>query len=110
MSCFRFCIQFHANIINARVQNLLISNDLIRSFLFGNNHENQKNKMIIPLMTSNNQIDGYQTIRRTYHTTLKTTPQQLDFSKDLIKNISLKENGDKIQKNNGATKNARNPP
>jgi hypothetical protein len=46
------------------------------------------------LITSFNQLHGYQTIRSTYHTTLQGTP----FVRDMIHNIAFRANWDQIQK------------
>jgi hypothetical protein len=54
--------------------------------------------MIIHLITSFNQLHGYQTIRSTYHTTLQATPCQLVFGRDMIHNIAFRANWDQIQK------------
>jgi hypothetical protein len=45
-------------------------NDMLRSIDLENIHENLKEKMIIPLITSFNQLHEYQPIRSTNHTTL----------------------------------------
>jgi hypothetical protein len=58
----------------------------------------KKNKKIIHLITSFNQLHGYQAIRSTYHTTLKATPCQLVFGRDMIHNIAFREIWDQIQK------------
>jgi hypothetical protein len=50
------------------------------------------------LITSFNQLHGYQAIRSTYHTTLQATPCQLVFGRDMIHNIAFRANWDKIQK------------
>jgi hypothetical protein len=54
--------------------------------------------MIIHLITSFNQLHGYQVIRITYHTTLQATPCQLVFCIDMIHNIAFRANWDPIQK------------
>jgi hypothetical protein len=53
---------------------------------------------MILLITSFNQLHGYQAIRSTYHTTLQATPCQLVFGKDMIHNIAFRANWDQIQK------------
>jgi hypothetical protein len=50
------------------------------------------------LITSFNQLHGYQAIRSIYHTTLQATPCQLVFGRDMIHNIVFRENWDRIQK------------
>jgi hypothetical protein len=52
------------------------------------------------LITSFNQLHGYQTIRSIYHTTLQATatPCQLVFGRDMIHNIAFRANWDQIQK------------
>jgi hypothetical protein len=50
------------------------------------------------MITSFNQLHGYQAIRSTYHTTLQETPCQLVFGRDMIHNISFRANWDQIQK------------
>jgi hypothetical protein len=75
---------------------------MLRSF----DLENEKimkiynNKRIIHLITSFNQLHGYQAIRSTYHTTLQATTVscQLVFGGDMIHNIAFRVNWDKIQK------------
>jgi hypothetical protein len=49
------------------------------------------------LITSFNQLHGYQAIRSTYHTTLQATPCQLVFGRDMIHNIAFIANWDQIQ-------------
>jgi hypothetical protein len=56
-----------------------------------------KNKNIIYLITSFNQLHGVHSIRSTYHTTLQTTPCQLVFGRDVIHNIAFRANWDQIQ-------------
>jgi hypothetical protein len=46
------------------------------------------------LITSFNQLHGYQAIRSTYHTTLQATPCQLVFGRDMIYNIAFRANWD----------------
>jgi hypothetical protein len=50
------------------------------------------------LITSFNQLHGFQAIRITYHTTLQATPCQLVFGRDMIHNIAFRANWDLIQK------------
>jgi hypothetical protein len=50
------------------------------------------------LITSFNQLHGYQAIRSTYHTTLQATPYRLVFGRDMIHNIAFRANWDQIQK------------
>jgi hypothetical protein len=50
------------------------------------------------LITSFNQLHGYQAIEGTYDTTLQATPCQLVFGRDMIHNISFRANWDQIQK------------
>jgi hypothetical protein len=50
------------------------------------------------LITSFNQLHGYQAIRSTYLTTLQATPCQLVFGRDMIRNIAFRSNWDQIQK------------
>jgi hypothetical protein len=50
------------------------------------------------LITSFNQLHGFQAIRSTYHTTLQATPCQLVFGRDMIHNIAFRANWDQIQK------------
>jgi hypothetical protein len=50
------------------------------------------------LISSFNQLHGYQAIRSTYHTTLQATPCQLVFGRDMIHNIAFRANWDQIQK------------
>jgi hypothetical protein len=56
------------------------------------------NKKIIHLITSFNQLHGFQAIRSTYHTTLQATPCQLVFDRDMIHNIAFRANWDQLQK------------
>jgi hypothetical protein len=49
---------------------------MLRSFDLENNHENLDKKIIF-LITSINQLYGYQAIRRRYHTTLQATPNTM---------------------------------
>jgi LmbE family N-acetylglucosaminyl deacetylase len=58
----------------------------------------QKNKKIINLITSSNQLHGHQDIRSTYHITLQATPYQLVFDRDMIHNIPFRAKWDQIQK------------
>jgi hypothetical protein len=53
---------------------------------------------IIHLITSFNQLHGYQAIRGTYHITVQATPCQLVFGRDMIHNIAFRANWDQIQK------------
>jgi hypothetical protein len=46
---------------------------------------------IIHLITSFNQLHGYQAIRSTYHTTLQATPCQLVFGRDMIHNNQIQK-------------------
>jgi hypothetical protein len=57
-----------------------------------------RNRKIIYLITSFNQLYGYHAIRSTYHTTLQATPCQLVFGRDMIHNIAFRVNWDHIQK------------
>jgi hypothetical protein len=57
-----------------------------------------KSKKILHLITSFNQLHGYQAIRSTYHTTLQATPCQLVFGRYMTHNISFRANWDWIQK------------
>jgi hypothetical protein len=50
------------------------------------------------LIASFNQLHGYQAISSTYHTTLQATPCQLVFGRDMIHNIVLRSNWNRIQK------------
>jgi hypothetical protein len=50
------------------------------------------------LITSFNQLHGYQATRSTYHTTLQATPCQLMFGRDMIHNIAFRVNWGRIQK------------
>jgi hypothetical protein len=50
------------------------------------------------MITSFNQLHGYQAIRSTYHTTLQATPCQLVFGRDMIQNIFFRANWYQIQK------------
>jgi hypothetical protein len=50
------------------------------------------------LITSFNQLHGYQAIRSTYHTTLQATSCQFVFGRDMIRNIAFRANWDQIQK------------
>jgi hypothetical protein len=49
------------------------------------------------LITSFNQLHGYQAVRSTYHKTLQATPFQLVFGRDMIHNIAFRSNWDQIQ-------------
>jgi uncharacterized protein with NRDE domain len=53
---------------------------------------------MIHLITSLNQLNLYQAIKSTYHTTLQATPCQLVLGRDMIHNIAFRANWDKIQK------------
>jgi hypothetical protein len=88
-----------ANAILERVHKFV--NDMLRFFDSENNHENleeSKNKKIIHLITSFNQLYGYHAIRRTYPTTLQATPCPLVFGRDMIHNIAFRAIWDQIQK------------
>jgi hypothetical protein len=50
------------------------------------------------LITSFNQLHGYQATRSNYHTTLQATPCQLVSGRDMIHNITFRANWDQIQK------------
>jgi hypothetical protein len=50
------------------------------------------------LITSFNQLHGYQAIRSTYHTTLQATPCQLVFGRDMIHKIAFRANWNQVQK------------
>jgi hypothetical protein len=50
------------------------------------------------LITSFNQLHGYQANRSIYHITLQATPCQLVFGRDMIHNIAFRANWDQIQK------------
>jgi hypothetical protein len=85
------------NAIIERVHKVV--NDMLRSFHLENYHENlEEQQKIIHLITSFNQLHGYQDIRSTYHTTLQATPCQLVFGRDMIHNIAFRVNWDQIQK------------
>jgi hypothetical protein len=60
------------NAIVERVDKVV--NNILRSFDLEKITKILKNKKINHLITSYNQLDGYQTIRSIYHTTLKATP------------------------------------
>jgi hypothetical protein len=57
-----------------------------------------KNKKIIRLIASFNQLHDYKAIRSTYHTTPHATPFQLVFGRDMTHNIAFRANWDQIQK------------
>jgi hypothetical protein len=57
-----------------------------------------KNKMILNSTIYFNKLHGYYAITSTYHTTLYTKPYWLVFGRDMIQNISFRENCDWIQK------------
>jgi hypothetical protein len=59
-----------------------------------------KNKKIVHLITSFNQLHDYQAIRSTYHKTLQATSDscQLVFGRQMIHNIAFRANWDQIQK------------
>jgi hypothetical protein len=71
---------------------------MLRTFDLEINHENLEALRIIHLITSFNQLHGYQAIRSTYHTTLQATPCQLVFGTDMIHNIAFRANWDQSQK------------
>jgi hypothetical protein len=50
------------------------------------------------LITSFNQLHGYQAIRNSYHKTLQAAPCQLVFGRDMIHNIAFRANWKQIQK------------
>jgi hypothetical protein len=56
---------------------------MVKSFDLENNHKN---------------IEGYQAIRSTYHTTLQATSCHFVFGRDMIHNIGFRANWDCIQK------------
>jgi hypothetical protein len=67
-------------------------NDSLRSFELENNHENLEEQ-------EDNPFDYFLqstawAIRSIYHTTLQATPCQLVFGRDIIHNITFRENWD----------------
>jgi hypothetical protein len=80
-----------ANAIIERVNKVV--NDMLRSFDLENNNEN---------LEKDNPFDYFLqstawAVRSTYHTTLQATPRQLVFGRDMIHNIALSANWDRIQ-------------
>jgi hypothetical protein len=73
---------------------------MLRSFDLEKIMKILKNEKIIHLITSFNQLHGYQAFRSTYHTALqaKTAICQLVFGRDMIHNIAFIANWDQIQK------------
>jgi hypothetical protein len=59
-----------------------------------------KDKMIIHLITSFNQLHGCQAIRSTYHTTLQAKPCQLVFDRDMFTILTSEQIGINYKKEN----------
>jgi hypothetical protein len=87
-------IHTKANAIIERVHKVV--NHMLRSFDLENNNENLEQKEDNPFHYFLQSTAW--AIRSFYHTTLKATPCQLVFGRDMIHNIAFRENLDQIQK------------